>query len=112
MQENLQEIQMLEYNLQNILLQKQAFQMELDESISALQELENSGEEVYKIIGQLMLKTSKDKIYENLENKKKVIESRLSMLDKQEESMRAEVEKKREEELGFKKQQLKITKSL
>ena len=45
----IQEIQFLEQNLQNLLMQKQAFQMELSETQAALKELENSGEEVFKI---------------------------------------------------------------
>ena len=40
----IQEMQILEQNLQNFLLQKQAFQMELSETQSALKEIENSGD--------------------------------------------------------------------
>ena len=36
--------------------------MELSETRSALNEIENAGDEVFKIIGQLMLKTEKSKI--------------------------------------------------
>ena len=67
----IQEMQILEQNLQSLLLQKQAFQMELSETQSALKEIENSGEEVFKIIGQLMIKTDKSKIKQELLNKEK-----------------------------------------
>ena len=40
----IQEMQFLEQNLQNIILQKQALQMELSETNSALKEIENAGE--------------------------------------------------------------------
>ena len=61
----LQEMQILEQSLQNLLMQKQAFQMELAETQSALKEIEKSGDEVFKVIGQLMIKTEKAIIKEN-----------------------------------------------
>lgn len=93
----LQEMQMLEQNLQQTLLQKQAFQMELSETQSALKEMESAGEEVYKIIGQLMLKTDKKKIKEDLENKDKLLSLRMKTLEKQEESLSSQTDKLREE---------------
>lgn len=80
----IQEMQMLEQNLQNLLLQKQAFQMELSETKSALKEIENSGDEVFKIIGQLMIKTDKAKMKEELSNKERIIELRIKSIEKQE----------------------------
>jgi prefoldin beta subunit len=93
----IQEMQILEHNLQNFLLQKQAFEMELLEAESALKEIDKSGEEVYKIIGQLMIKTEKDKIKEELENKRKIIGLRIKSLEKQEKSITEKLEKLREE---------------
>ena len=61
-----QEMQILEQSLQNILLQKQAFQMELLETQSALKEIEKSDDEIFKIIGQLMIRTEKRKIKDEL----------------------------------------------
>lgn len=75
---------MLEQNLQNLLFQKQAFQMELSETKSALKEIENSGDEVFKIIGQLMIKTDKTKMKEELSNKEKIITLRIKSIEKQE----------------------------
>ncbi len=49
-QEKFQEFQVIEQALQNLLLQKQGFQMELSETQSALKEIENSGDEVFKIV--------------------------------------------------------------
>lgn len=92
---SLQEMQFLEQNLQNILLQKQAFQMESAETKSALKELENAGEEVFKIIGQLMLKTDKSKIKEELLSKEKILELRMKNLDKQEKSFSEKLEELR-----------------
>jgi len=58
----LQEMQIVEQNLQNIIIQKQAFQMELNEIDSASKELEKSKGEVYKIVGQLMISKEKSEI--------------------------------------------------
>ena len=83
----IQELQILEQNLQNILLQKQAFQMELRETQSALKELEKSGDEVFKIIGQLMIKTDKKNMIEELKNKEKIINLRINSFEKQEHTL-------------------------
>ncbi len=96
-EQKIQEIQMLEQNLQNLLFQKQAFQMESSETESALTAIESSGEEVFKIIGQLMVKTEKSKIKEELENKKKILELRIKTLENQETSLSKKLEELREE---------------
>ncbi len=93
----IQEMQILEQNLQNLLLQKQAFQMELSETQSALKEIENSGEEVFKIIGQLMIKTDKSKIKQELSNKEKILNLRTKAIEKQETSLTEQSDKLREE---------------
>ena len=99
----IQEMQILEQNLQNILYQKQAFQMELSETNSALKELESSGNEAFKIIGQFMLKTEKSKIKEELSNKKKILDLRTKTIEQQEASMMEKLEKLREEILKERK---------
>jgi len=98
MDENkLQELQILEQRLQNSMLQKQAFQMELAETNSASKEIEKSGEEVFKIIGQLMIKSEKKKIQEELQSKQKILELRIKTFEKQENSLTEQVEKLRDE---------------
>ena len=93
----MQELQLLEQGLQNTLMQKQAFQMELSETQAALKELKNSGDEVFKIIGQLMIKSEKSKITSDLENKEKVLNLRVSTLEKQESSLTEKFEGLRKE---------------
>lgn len=96
---DIQEIQFLEQGLQNILFQKQAFQMELSEAKEALKELENSKDEVFKVIGQIMIKTEKSKIKEELLNKIKIFELRMKNLEKQEVSLSERIEKIRDDSL-------------
>jgi len=93
----MQEMQMLEQNLQNLLLQKQAFQMELTETESALKEIEKSGDEVFKIIGQLMVKTEKSGIKDELLNRERILNLRIKSIDKQESSLIEHLENLREE---------------
>jgi prefoldin beta subunit len=98
MDENkIQEMQVLEQRLQNSILQKQAFQMELAETNSALKEIEKSGDEVFKIIGQLMIKAEKGKINEELLGKQKILELRIKSFDKQENSLAEQLNKIRNE---------------
>lgn len=84
--EELQEMQMIDQSLHNVLMQKQAFEMELSETKSALGEVDKSGE-VYKMVGDLMMKSDKAKVKNELENKEKIIGMRIKALEKQEDSM-------------------------
>ncbi|PIN91004.1 prefoldin subunit beta [Candidatus Pacearchaeota archaeon CG10_big_fil_rev_8_21_14_0_10_32_14] len=82
-----EELQIIQQNLQNILMQKQAFQYELTETESALNEIKNSKDDVYKIVGQLMLRSPKDSIVEELSNREKLLKIRLESLQKQEDKL-------------------------
>ena len=97
MTNKIQEIQVLEQSLQNLIYQKQVFQMELSETQSALKEIEKSGEEVFKIIGQLMIKTEKEKIKEELSNKEKILKMRINSIEKQENSIEEKLENLKKE---------------
>jgi prefoldin beta subunit len=97
---NLQELNFLEQNMQNILLQKQAFQMEISETTSALNEIKKSSDEVFKIIGQLMIKANKSEMISELENKEKLLKIKLDSLDKQENSLNEKIISLRDEVLN------------
>lgn len=86
-------MQILEQNLQNLLFQKQAFQMELTETQSAIREIENSSDDVFKIVGQMMIKTEKSKMQEELKNKEKILELRLKTIERQESFFTEQLEK-------------------
>lgn len=93
---SIQEMQFLEQNLQNILLQKQAFQMELSETNSALEEIENASDDIFKIVGQLMIKTEKEKTKQELEEKEKMLKLRTNAIEKQEKYLTEQLDKIRE----------------
>ena len=78
----LQEMQFLEQNLQ---------------TASALKEIGNSKDGVYRIIGQLMIQTEKKKMIEELKDKEKILNLRIKSIEKQEKSLIEQLEKYREE---------------
>lgn len=96
-EDKLQELQILEQSLNNTLLQKQMLQMELSESESALREIETSRDEVFKVVGQIMIKTDKEKVNTDISNKKKLIELRMKSLEKQETTLASKMEEVRDE---------------
>jgi prefoldin beta subunit len=96
-EKKIQEMQILEQRLQNSILQKQSFQMELAETNAALEEIDKAGDEVFKIIGQLMIKSEKSKIKTELLEKLKILEIRIKSFEKQEVSLSEQLEKLREE---------------
>jgi len=96
-QQKIQQMQFLEQNLQAILMQKQTLQMELNENVSALKEIENSEDTIYKVIGQLMISVPKDRTIEDLKNKEKLNSTRLKALEKQEEALQNQVQSLRED---------------
>ncbi len=90
------QLSMLEQNLQNLALQKQQFQNQNLEIESALTELEGS-EEAFKIIGNLMVKVTKDKLKNDLSNKKETMQLRIKSLEKQESTFREKTKALQEE---------------
>lgn len=96
-EQKIQEMQMLEQNIQNLIMQKQAFQMELSETQAALKEVESAGEEVFKIVGQLMIKANKEKMQKELAEKEKMLELRIKTFEKQENIFTEKLEDLREE---------------
>ena len=90
-------MQLLEQGLQNLLFQKQAFQIELSETENALKEVGKTKEDVYRMIGQIMLKASKEGIEKELKEKKDILELRIKSIEKQESRFKEEVETIRKE---------------
>ena len=90
----------MEQNLQNLLLQKQAFQMELSETKAARREIEKAGDDVFKIIGQLMIKSDKSQVKDELSNKEKLLELRLKSIEKQEIGLIEKIDSLRKDVLG------------
>ncbi len=89
----IQQLQMLEQNMQNILMQKQTMQAQQIEVGNAVTEINDSKGEVFKIIGPIMVSTSKDKINNELKSKQEIVELKLKNLEKQESQLKDKASK-------------------
>ncbi len=89
-EEKIGQLQLMEQNLQNILMQKQAFQTQLFEIDNALKELEKTKDETYKIVGPIMVAANKKDIKDDLQSKKEILELRIKNLEKQERKIKDE----------------------
>jgi prefoldin beta subunit len=96
-QGKIQEMQILEQNLHSLLMQKQAFQMELNETENAILEAAKSSDDIFKIVGKIMIKVDKDKIEKELKHKKEIMSLRLKSIEKHEEALAKQLEELREE---------------
>lgn len=94
-EEKVKELQLIEQNLNNFIFQKQAFQLELNEINSAVEELKKSDGDVFKIIGNVMIKSEKNKLKKELDEKKEIVSLRLKNIEKQEKALRERVEELR-----------------
>jgi len=95
--EKIQEMQMYEQNFQNLMVQKQAFQIEFSETENALSEISKSKDEVFKMIGQIIIKTDKEKVEKELKQKKDLLSLRLKSIEKQESELTKEIEELKED---------------
>ncbi len=86
-QEKIQELQGYEQNLHGLLMQKQAFQMELTETENALSEIASSKDDIFKLVGNIMVKTDKKKVEDELTKKKDLLSLRLKSIETQEKDL-------------------------
>jgi len=92
-QERLLRLQQLQQTLQSVLAQKQQVEIELTEIEQALGELQKTSDEVviYKAIGTLLVKAEKAKITVDLNERKELLNTRATVLGKQEERIRTQL---------------------
>jgi prefoldin beta subunit len=98
-EEKIAQLQLLEQNMQNFTMQKQQFQMQLNEIASALENLKDS-EKSYKIVANIMINAKKEDLESELKQKKEMLELRIKKLEKQEEEIREKSQKIQKEVLG------------
>ena len=95
--EKIQEMQILEQNLQSLTMQKQTFQLEFNEVTNAISELNKADEEVYRILGGIMIKSDKKSLLVELEEKNKILELRVSSIEKQEQLLEKKADELRKD---------------
>jgi prefoldin beta subunit len=91
-QERLLRLQQLQQALQTVLTQKQQLELELTETEQALSELEKTDENaiIYKSIGSLLVKAQKATVTTELNERKELLNTRITVLGKQEERIRSQ----------------------
>ena len=92
-QERLLRLQQLQQTLQTVLAQKQQVEFELTEIEQALNELQKMTDDavIYKAIGSLLVKAEKAKITTDLNERKELLNTRSTVLGKQEERLRPQI---------------------
>lgn len=92
-QERLLRLQQLQQTLQTVLAQKQQVDMEKTEVEQTVAELQKTADDavVYKATGSLLIKAEKAKVSEELAERKDTLETRSTVLARQEERLRSQV---------------------
>ncbi len=92
-QERLLRLQQLQQTLQSVLAQKQQVEMEKTEVEQTVAELQKAADDavIYKAAGSLLIKTEKAKVTEELVERKELLETRSTVLARQEERLRSQV---------------------
>ncbi len=95
-EELLARFQIESQQLETILLQKQRLILEKSEIEEALKQIKDKNE-VYKIVGPIIVKSSPKKLENELKEKKEEIEIRMRSIEKNEKRLREMIEKDRKE---------------
>jgi prefoldin beta subunit len=92
-QERLLRLQQLQQTLQSVLAQKQQVELELTEIEQALNELQKTADDavIYRAIGTLLVKAEKAKVVADLNERKELLNTRATVLGKQEERLRTQL---------------------
>lgn len=90
LQEQLSKMQQSQQNLQSIMYQKQQLEIENMETEKALEELKKAadGDTVYKHAGSILIKSNKTDLIADLEERKELSKTRVTVLSKQEERVK------------------------
>jgi prefoldin beta subunit len=92
-QERLLRLQQLQQTLQSVLAQKQQVELELTEIGQASTEVEKLTDDavMYKSAGSIMVRAEKTKITAELNERKDLLNTRVTILTKQEERLRSQL---------------------
>lgn len=97
-QRQIQQLQMMEQTFQQLLMQKNAFVMEANETNFIISEVEKTEGEFSRILGnQVIIKSTKEAILEDMKKKKELIDLRMKTIDQQEKEFSEKIESIREE---------------
>lgn len=92
-QDKIAQLQLFEQNLHNFSNQKRNFQSQILEIENALKETENTNGPIYKIVGNVMFLSEKEKLKKDFSERKEVLDLRIKSLEKQEKSIEEKAKK-------------------
>jgi prefoldin beta subunit len=85
------QLQLQNQQLQAIMMQKQTLMVQSREVEKALDALEKCNDEVYKSVGPILVKSTKDDIKKELAEGKEEIDLKMTSLDKQEKKIKERI---------------------
>ncbi len=95
-QEKIQQLQLIEQNMQNLLKQRQQFQVQNMEIESAQEELKKT-DKAYRIVSNIMVAAEKAQLEKELTEKKERVELRIKSVEKQENMLKEQAKALRDE---------------
>ncbi len=95
-QQLIAQAQIYQHQIQEIVSQKEALGMQELEIKRALEELQDVKDEVYKVAGPLLIKSTKEDVKKDLDEKIELIELRKKTLEKSEKRLKEQFEDLRE----------------
>ena len=107
LQEQITKMQQSQQNLQSILMQKQQVEMENVESDRALEELKKASDDdqVFKYAGSILIKSNKKSLIDELEEKKELSKTKITVLTKQEQRLKTSLQEQEKKIQDMLKQQ-------
>lgn len=107
LQEKLAKMQQSQQNLQSIMAQKQQLEIEHLETEKALEEIQKAGDndDVYKHAGSILIKSNKNDLIAELEERKELAKTRSTVLSKQEERVKQSLQEQESKITEMMKQQ-------
>ena len=97
----IEQAQLFQHELQTLMSQKGALTLEMGDVKRALDEIEKTDEkEVYKISGSILIKSDIGKVRKDLEEKKELVDVRLSAIEKRESKIKEKIDELKEKITG------------
>ncbi|MCX8159027.1 MAG: prefoldin subunit beta [Candidatus Pacearchaeota archaeon] len=96
-EKKISDLQFLEHSMQGFIMQKQTIQIELNETNNAIDEVKKSKGDLYKLIGNILLKSDRENLLKELEEKKNLLDLRIKSIEKQEKILNEKIEKSKKE---------------
>ncbi|MHA1130235.1 MAG: prefoldin subunit beta [Candidatus Helarchaeota archaeon] len=99
LQDQLMKLQQLQQKVEILMNQRMQLERELRETENALSELENLDNQnaiVYKTVGAILVKANKEKLKEELTDRKETLDMRIKTIGRQEERAKKDLDEKRQ----------------